>query len=56
MDENKLTQFWTGFNPFFDISPGFFAIVQQAPILHFQDPSIFVLLGKQLPKKLSKVV
>ena len=32
------TQFWPVFEPFFGISPEFFAIVQKAPILHFRDP------------------
>ena len=42
----KLTPFWPVFKPFFGSSPEIFAIVQKAPILHFQDPSIIVPLGK----------
>ena len=33
--KKKLTLFWAVFEPFFGISPDFFAIVQKAPILHF---------------------
>ena len=44
--KKNLTPFRLFFKPFFGISPEIFAIVQKALILHFQDPSIIVPLGK----------
>ena len=44
--KKNLTPFWPVFKAFCGILPEIFAIVQKDPILHFQDPSIIVLLGK----------
>ena len=44
--KNICSLFYTIFGTFYPISPNIFAIVQNFPILHFQDTTGHVQLGK----------